>query len=56
MVQDALEVGRVLPGDLLLQLTSSPLLLAALKVPLQDHKSLGVAAYKYKFIDLAAKL
>ena len=54
MVEDALEVGRVLPGDLLLQLTS--LLLTTLKVALQDHKSLCIATYNSKFtvIDLTA--
>ena len=45
MVEDALEVGRVLPGDLLLHLTSS-LLLPALEVPLQDDQSLCVSAFR----------
>ena len=45
MVEDALEVGRVLPGDLLLHLTSS-LFLPALEVPLQDDQSLCVSALR----------
>ena len=49
MVEDALEVGRVLPGNLFLELTSS-LLLPALKVSLQDHKSLCVPTFKNKSI------
>ena len=44
MVEDALEVGRVLPGDLLLELTTPSLLLTALKVALQDNKSLCISA------------
>ena len=59
MVEDALEVGRVLPGDLLLHLTSS-LLLPALEVPLQDDQSLcvstwticGFSSFHSKMIDL----
>ena len=59
MVQDALEVGRVLPGDLLLHLTSS-LLLPALEVPLQDDQPLcvstwticGFTSFYWKKIDL----